>query len=204
MKKQDTNEGFISRWSKRKQAVAAGEEMQEPSLDEAISDDVPNEISEERAAELKANQLAAEAIDMERLEYDSDFSAFFKDGVPLLLKQKAMRILWRTHPVLANVDGLCDYDENFADPSLILDKYASAYRVGKGYAFEDTADEGEEEVAAAEASDESEIVASEEQEPPAPIDAHVEPPTDLNDEGIEEDTPKREHVSLRQRLELDS
>lgn len=129
--------GFLSRWSKRKRAVADGEEL--PDINP--TDDAPvNEteaISAERAAELEENRLAAEAIDIEKLDYDSDFTAFFKDGVPSVLRQKAMRLLWRSNPLLANVDGLCDYDDNFADPSLILKKFESAYQIGKGYIFDE-------------------------------------------------------------------
>ena len=54
-----------------------------------------------------------------------------------------MRLLWRSNPILANVDGLCDYDENFGDPALILEKFESAYRIGKGYFVEDEEEETE-------------------------------------------------------------
>lgn len=182
-------QGFISRWSKRKQAAIAGE----------AGDEQAAEISAEQAAELKANQMAAEAIDIDTLDYDSDFSAFFKDGVPALLRQKAMRILWRSNPILANVDGLCDYDENFADPSLILHKYESAYRIGKGYAFDNEENEDHEDVDN-ESEEELELETQTEQEEP------IEDTKDMTDgTQLEEDTPPiRPHVSLRERLKFDS
>ena len=137
----ETENGFLSRWSKRKQAIAAGEEISELSPEEtAVEEERAQkeyEESDERLAELEANKEAAEAIDLDTLNYDSDFSAFFKEGVPMLLRQKALRILWRSNPVLANIDGLCDYDENFADPSLILKKFESAYKIGKGYILDE-------------------------------------------------------------------
>lgn len=158
MTEQEGKDGFLARWSRRKQAVAAGEE---------IADEIPGEtagridpvgeakIDEEQAAELEANRLAAEAVDIDALEYESDFSVFFKEGVPALLRQKALRILWRSNPILANVDGLCDYDDNFADPSLIMKTFDSAYRAGKGYLFDDEEKESKTDETAAQSPEES-------------------------------------------------
>ena len=50
---------------------------------------------------------------IESLTGDSDFTPFLKKGVPTLLKRAALRKLWSTDPVLANLDGLNDYDDNF-------------------------------------------------------------------------------------------
>lgn len=209
MVKQENNDGFMSRWSKRKRAIAAGEEVLDvsPDIAEAAPSDVPAKISEERAAELEANKMAAEAIDVDKLEYDSDFSAFFKDGVPSLLRQKAMRILWRSNPILANVDGLCDYDDNFADPSHILKKFESAYRIGKGYLFEDkeeelevaATDEEETEEDALEADEQETLVADDQ-----PLDEMQEIEAVADDQTLmAELPPERPRVSLRQRLQFD-
>ena len=51
-----------------------------------------------------------------------------------------MLALWRTNPVLANVDGLVDYGEDYASPDLIMKTFKSAYQIGKGY-FDDEEDE---------------------------------------------------------------
>ena len=50
---------------------------------------------------------------IESLTGESDFTPFLKKGVPTLLKRAALRKLWSTDPVLANLDGLNDYDDNF-------------------------------------------------------------------------------------------
>jgi len=50
---------------------------------------------------------------IESLTGGSDFTPFLKKGVPTLLKRAALRKLWSTDPVLANLDGLNDYDDNF-------------------------------------------------------------------------------------------
>ena len=50
---------------------------------------------------------------IETLDSKSDFTPFLKKGVSHLLKRAALRKLWKTDPILANLDGLNDYDEDF-------------------------------------------------------------------------------------------
>ena len=226
----EDDKGFFSRWSGRKRAIAAGEDVvqDDPHLAPPVDLVEPENAEEEtaRLAELTANREAAEAIDIDALDYDSDYSAFFKDGVPPLLKQKAMRLLWRSNPLLANVDGLCDYDENFGDPSLILEKFESAYQIGKGYFVEDE-EELEEEVASDEAleadlenaADDEELADASEQEETADGEvAEAELTTNDNvdvaqndiDDQLESDIEleeiplERPRVSLRKRLQFES
>lgn len=56
----------------------------------------------------------ADLPDIESLDKDSDYTVFMRDGVPEALRQKALRKLWLSDPVLANLDGLNDYDDDFA------------------------------------------------------------------------------------------
>lgn len=137
-------DGFLSRWSQRKRQVEAenaksapAENTAETSIktadentDAEIADDVKPEPSEEEL-EMQANLEAAEAVDLETLEYDSDFEVFLKKGVPDALKNAAMQKLWRSNPVLAVLDGLNDYDEDFGDAKLNV--YKSAWDVGRGF-----------------------------------------------------------------------
>lgn len=228
MTTQKQDENFLSRWSQRKRAVASGEEIQDvASLPEAGALEKEG-ISEERQAELDDNRAAAEAVDIDSLNYDSDFSVFLKDGVPSLLRQKAMRLLWRSNPILANVDGLCDYDDNFADPSMILKKFESAYRIGKGYLFEEkTEEEDEEEPTLTNldaASEEDDAALPEEDVEPEKLqsvrlDEKEEAGSSIfeqdqadaedlineaSDLQMEEVAVERPRVSLRQRLQFDS
>jgi hypothetical protein len=61
----------------------------------------------------------AEAIanlpDIETLGKDSDCTGFMREGVPVALQNLALRKLWLSDPVLANLDGLNDYDEAFGN-----------------------------------------------------------------------------------------
>lgn len=123
--------GFLARWSRRKREAATrdAEPLQEARETEQANDFQPPE-PEEREEE-KANREAAESVDIDSLTYESDFSIFMKSGVPEFLRRKAMRKLWTSNPVLANLDGLNDYDEDYADPKFNV--FKSAWNVVGGY-----------------------------------------------------------------------
>lgn len=129
-------ESFLGRWSRRKRAgepEPAGQPAParpEPPVGEAAED-------EAEAARRQANRAAAEAIDIDAIDYDSDLSDFFKDGVPAALKQAALRKMWTSNPVFANLDGLNDYDHDYNVIDTILTKFQSAWQVGRGYRTEE-------------------------------------------------------------------
>ncbi|MGI9350451.1 MAG: DUF3306 domain-containing protein [Rhizobiaceae bacterium] len=124
----DKEENALSRWSNRKRQVA-----RESNVADEVVESEDSEDAEIREAKLLANREAAEAIDLDTINEESDLSLFMKEGVPDALRRKALSVLWRSNPVFANLDGLNDYDENFADPKLIMKTFTSAYRIGKGY-----------------------------------------------------------------------
>jgi hypothetical protein len=84
--------------------------------------------------------VIAKLPDLETLDDDSDFTGFLQDGVPEALRRQALRRLWRVNPVLANLDGLNDYDENYSLLGMVTEQIQSLYRVGKGYLDEDEPD----------------------------------------------------------------
>lgn len=86
----------------------------------------PEAISADELAEL-------EKTDLDALDYSSDYTAFMREGVPEALRRRALRRLWQSDPVLANIDGLNDYDEDFTDAALVVKALQSAYNVGRGY-----------------------------------------------------------------------
>ncbi len=159
-------EGRISRWSRRKIAVAR-EELPE---EEAVATDAEEQSLQnaELEAELQANREAAEAVDLESLDEESDFSVFMKAGVPEMLKKQAMAQLWRTSPVFANVDGLVDYDDDFGSPDLIMKTFKSAYQAGRGYLDLFKGDEESEEEMTATVNDEQSEQQELSDEPPDP------------------------------------
>ncbi len=214
------NEKRLSRWSQRKLAVAREDALEKEV--EAVEITSPEEQSEEEArlqAELQANREAAEAVDLETMDEESDFSVFMKAGVPDMLKKQAMASLWRTSPVFANVDGLVDYDDDFASPDLIMKTFKSAYQAGKGYLDlfkedeepdnEDAADTAEEKQLASESEveEESENSGEDTQEIEEKTDDLLVLENEASNDPIEEPVPMEEEpmpkVSLRKRLELE-
>ena len=115
-------EGRFSRWSRLKTEAL---ENEPPQIDETLSKftsenlpvraedaELPTSNSEE-TAEGEESDPAPELPDIETLEKDSDYTPFLAEGVPEAIKKLALRKLWASDPVLANIDGLNDYDEDF-------------------------------------------------------------------------------------------
>ncbi len=229
------DEQFLSRWSRRKLA-ARTPEAKEPESDETreASEDAEGterdaEAVAAREAELRANREAAEAVDLQTINEDSDFSVFMKEGVPHLLRRRAMAALWRSSPVFANLDRLVDYDDDFGSPDLVMKTLQSGWQVGRGYLKDepggkaapdeaasdsdapapvDAADdpasqEPAGEIDAAASADEAVHGSATELEPVAKADADAPIPDEETGEDQEAEQPMP-RVSLRRRLMLDS
>lgn len=132
------DENLFARWSRRKRAVAEADapapvaELPEEPLDEdALAD------PEDEAALLERLGLPVP----EMMGKGDDFSGFLKAGVPEFLRRRALRVLWRSNPVLANLDGLNDYDDDFTSPELTKKIIATGYKVGRGFLREVLAEE---------------------------------------------------------------
>ena len=70
--------------------------------------------------------------DPDTLRKGDDFAAFMARAVPLHLRNRALRKLWRSDPVLACLDGLNDYDADYLTGSTGQGVIATSYQVGKG------------------------------------------------------------------------
>jgi len=117
-------------WSRRKAAVQKAEEAEVKRAQEAVE-------AEQRAAlEEKTDAEILEELglpDPDTLGKDDDFTAFLAKTVPERLRRRALRKLWLSNPVLANLDGLNDYDENFRDTAKTGQVVKTLYEVGRGY-----------------------------------------------------------------------
>ena len=113
-------------WTKRRAAVEAEAEIAEA---EATVAEVEAAAAEKTDAEV-LEELGLP--DPDAMEVGDDFTGFMKGAVPERLKQRALRRLWRLNPVLANVDGLVDYGEDFTDAATVIEGMQTAYQVGKG------------------------------------------------------------------------
>ncbi|MFT4707847.1 MAG: hypothetical protein ACI9PU_001691 [Ascidiaceihabitans sp.] len=113
-------------WSKRKAAVEAATDAE---LAEAHEATLEASTAEKTDAEI-LDELGLP--DPDNMKEGDDFSAFMNDLVPARLKTRALRKLWRLNPLLANVDGLVDYGEDFTDAAMVIENMQTTYQVGKG------------------------------------------------------------------------
>ena len=119
------SDDLFSRWSRRKKKVAEEEAVEVAPVVEEVAEP---ESEEEEAELLERLGLPVP----ETMQKGDDFSVFMAAGVPEFLRKRALRVLWRSNPVLANLDGLNDYDEDFTAPELTQKVLKTAYQVGRG------------------------------------------------------------------------
>ncbi len=119
----------MSVWVKRKAAVQAEAEAEARAEQDAV-------IAEQHAA--LAEKTEEEALaelnlpNPDEMQAGDDFSAFMKSTVPAAFRNRALRNLWTSNPVLANVDMLVDYGEDFTGKNDAFKLVNTVYRVGKG------------------------------------------------------------------------
>ncbi len=112
-------QGFLARWSQRKRAQQGRKPEAPPSAAAA-------------AASHAGEDPLADLPPLETLGKDSDFRPFMRPGVPEELRKAALRKLWGSDPVYANLDGLLEYGDDFAAPFRLAGAVATAYRVLAG------------------------------------------------------------------------
>jgi hypothetical protein len=149
-----SDEGFLQRWARRKAEARehppaeSGDDAGQPPSDlgqsstetggepagahEAVTagseksstnDDPVRSLSEDDFAD----------VDFEALDFDSDYGRFMGKGVPDSIRNRALRKLWVSDPVLANIDGLDDYCEDFSDAVWATSEIKTAWQVGRGF-----------------------------------------------------------------------
>ena len=116
-------------WSRRRAAVEAEAATEARAVAEVEVAEREAALADRDEAELLAE---LDLPDPDTLGAGDDFKAFLSDAVPARLKTRALRRLWLTNPVLANVDGLLDYGEDFTDAAMAVENIQTAYQVGKG------------------------------------------------------------------------
>ena len=116
-------------WSRRKAAVAAEEAQDAAQVQERARAETVAELEAKTDEEI-LDELGLP--DPTTLKPGDDFAAFLKDAVPDRIKKVALRKLWTSNPILANVDGLLDYGEDFTDAAVGAGVVETTYQVGKG------------------------------------------------------------------------
>lgn len=121
--------GTLSSWSRRRAAVAKEAEAEKLAAEEANIAKQHAELAEKSDAEI-LEELGLP--DPDSLVKGDDFKAFMSKAVPQHLRKRALRKLWRSDPVLACVDGLNDYDDDYLTGSTGQGVLKTTYAVGKG------------------------------------------------------------------------
>jgi len=179
-------------WSRRKAAVAA-EEAQDAA-------EVQDCARAETAAELEAktDEEILEELglpDPTTLKPGDDFAAFLKDAVPDRIKKVALRKLWTSNPILANVDGLLDYGEDFTDAAVGAGVVETTYQVGKGMLahVQEMARQAEEAARKALERDEEEVIEASDDAPQIELNEEdMEPAVVVGDVHVQPEYPADE------------
>ncbi|MBY6119918.1 DUF3306 domain-containing protein [Mameliella alba] len=134
-------------WSRRRAAVAAEDRAETQAEQQAA------EAEQQRALEDRPDEEILAELNLpapEEMEDPAQVQALLKAVAPQRLKTRALRRLWRLNPVLANVDGLVDYGDDFTDAARVVENLQSLYQVGKGM-FDKAVEQAEAEARAANA-----------------------------------------------------
>ncbi|MBV1797166.1 DUF3306 domain-containing protein [Siccirubricoccus sp. G192] len=111
-------EGFLSRWSRRKREAAEGHPP-EPAA-EAPAAEVP--VVDAPAVEAPVTEDAPPEFDpaslppVESLTAESDIAGFLRAEVPAALRQAALRRIWTLDPAIRDFVGPADYAWDFNAP----------------------------------------------------------------------------------------
>lgn len=116
-------------WSRRRAAVEAEERA------EALAAEAAQQAEQEHALEEVPDAQILTDLDLpdpDSTDDPAELRRFLTEAVPQRLKTRALRRIWRLNPMLANLDGLVDYGEDFTDSAMVVENLQTVYQVGKG------------------------------------------------------------------------
>ena len=124
------DKGFLSRWSDRKLRPESDDaDAALPTSEEAkpIEDEFEGKSDEEILSIL-------ELPEPDTLKLGDTVEKFMDGRVPERIRARALRAFWKTNPLLANIDGLDEYCDDYTDAAMVVENLQTIYEVGKGYA----------------------------------------------------------------------
>jgi len=119
----------LDAWSRRKARVRAEEEALARRKAQAETERQQAALAEKTDEEILAE---LNLPDPDSLETGDDIAGFMQATIPERLRRRALRKLWTLNPVLANVDGLVDYGEDFTGKGVAGEVIETIYKVGRG------------------------------------------------------------------------
>lgn len=111
----EDEEGFINRWSRRKQEVA--KENAQPEA-EKIQEQTAAEQKDSGAETPEAEFDVSKLPSVESITAGTDIRAFLSKGVPAALTQAALRRAWSADPAIRDYIGLSEYSWDFNSPGI--------------------------------------------------------------------------------------
>ena len=125
-------ESRLQRWARKKAEAAKRPEPSPPPVIEAEPAPEEQELAINEA--LPEHELLEKygLPDPENIELGTDITGFMRKEIPEFLRRKALRGLWKSNPVLAVLDGLNDYDEDYTLASTAGQTVKTLYKVGEG------------------------------------------------------------------------
>ena len=164
---------FLRRWARLKAEQSKPAPAREP---EPVAG-----VPEAAAQAPEENPPAVDDLPaIDELTAESDFTAFLRAGVPEELKRQALRKLWRSDPVFANLDGLVEYGEDFGAAFRNPGPVATLFRIGRGMPGPEDMEEQPD--AAAPRPDQVEAAGESDSAPAKPDAVSEAPPAATNDD----------------------
>jgi hypothetical protein len=125
-------ESRLQRWSRKKNEAGKKPDSPPPPIVESEPSLEEQELATNEA--LPEHELLAkyDLPNPDAIELGTDITGFMRKEIPEFLRRRALRSLWRSNPVLAVLDGLNDYDEDFTSAATGTSAVKTLYKVGQG------------------------------------------------------------------------
>lgn len=116
-----SDEGFLSRWSRRKREVAQAPTPPVPAPPMPSAESEPDERPRDpETGEVIDEELVRALPEVETLQAGGDLSAFMRRGVPEALRRQALRQMWLTDPAIRDyVSPALDYAHDYNIPGAV-------------------------------------------------------------------------------------
>jgi hypothetical protein len=109
----EEDEGFLNRWSRRKQEAAKQTAPEAPtSVEEGVAPAPHDAETSSAEEEFDVSKLPP----VESITAGTDIRAFLSKGVPAALTQAALRRAWSADPAIRDYVGLSEYSWDFNSP----------------------------------------------------------------------------------------
>ncbi len=126
-------ESRLQRWSRKKTGASKEAELPPASTIEPEPSPQEQELAVNEAMPERELLEKYDLPDPDAIELGTDVTGFMRKEIPELLRRRALRSLWKSNPVLAVLDGLNDYDEDFTDAANTGKAIQTLYKVGQGF-----------------------------------------------------------------------